>query len=225
MPLRARRDLAVFARHAFRLVLIVSMSVALLRLSAQDSCLAAAEETPTATPRASTHQARDNASRQLLEEFQQTYALPDGMVFKRVLPPCSPGRMEYYRVHHATQAQYIPQGPDYMSFGWGDEKRGVEGKLHLEYLFGDGQGGKSVGDLVVDLTRIKYDDLQGDEEVIHRHVAGDWVVRDGVPPEEMLREFEAVLRNECKVPVRLRLVQKDCPVIVAEGRYTFQHVH
>ncbi len=221
MLLHARRELSVVTRCVFRLVVILSVAVPLPCSSAQNSRLPAAETKPTATPRDSTPEARDNASKQLLEEFQQTYALPDGKFFKRVLPPFSPGRMEYYRVHHATQAQYIPQGPDYMSFGWGDEKRGVEGKLHLEYMFGDGQGGKAVGDLVVDFTRIEHDDLQGDEALINRHVPGDWVVRDGVPPEEMLHEIEAVLRNECKVPVRLRLVQKDCRVIVAEGKYTF----
>ena len=52
-------------------------------------------------------------------------------------------------------------------------------------------------------------------------VSGDWVIRDGVAPEKLLPELQAALRTECKLPIRFRLVQKDCQVIVATGQYTF----
>jgi hypothetical protein len=48
------------------------------------------------------------ASRQLLADFDRVYALPDDKLLKRVLAPFTPGRMEYYRVHRAEQAKYIP---------------------------------------------------------------------------------------------------------------------
>src|SRR5262249_26291833 len=53
-------------------------------------------------------------------------------------------------------------------------------------------------------------------------VSGDWVIRHGAAPEKLLTELETILRGECKMGVRLRLVREDRKVIVAEGNYVYR---
>ena len=46
-------------------------------------------------------------------------------------------------------------------------------------------------------------------------VSGDWVIRHGAGPEKLLPELEAILRRECKLGVRLRLVREDRKVVLS----------
>ncbi len=218
MLLPACRNLTVFARRAFWLALIVSLAVALPCCSAQENRPAATKENPPAA----TPAAPGDVSKQLLAEFRRVYELPDDKAVKRVAPPFSPGRMEYYRVRMPAQAQAIPKPPDCMWFGWGEPTTGYnqtrEGKLHGGSWFSD----DNVGDLVSSSTGIHGYEMSGDNELIKRHISGDWVIRDGASPERLLPELETILRKECKVPVRFRLTQQDRKVIVAEGNYTYR---
>ncbi|MHC4406729.1 MAG: hypothetical protein ACYTG0_44470 [Planctomycetota bacterium] len=228
----ARRDLSVFGRRAFPLVLIVSLAVVLACFCAAENCLAATEAEPVAKqPAVPPPASNNNASRQLLDEFRQTYALPDGQAVKRVSPPFSPGRLEYYRVYHAAQAKSIPEGPEFMWFKWDRRKpnpppinwsRRHEGRLSTGGMGWVGGKGVSVAGLVDTFTGIHSYEMQGDRKLKWTRLPGDWVVRDGVPAERMLQGLGAVLREECKVPVRFRLAEADHQVILAEGTYTYQ---
>jgi hypothetical protein len=136
MLLRHRRNLFVLARRAFWLVMIVSLPRGLPCFHARENCLAGAEEKPAVTQPAPESPASNNASRELLEDFQRFYALPDDKVIKRVAPPFSPGRLEYYRVHDPEPSTRKPNGPEFMWFRWADAKPGEsnpfrEGKLRL----------------------------------------------------------------------------------------------
>ncbi len=218
MLLPVCRNFSVFAQRGFWLVPIVSLAVALPCCSVQENCPAATKENlPASTPAVP-----NEVSKQLLTEFRRTYALPDDKAVNRVAPPFSPGRLEFYRVREPAQAQAIPEPPDCMWFRWGDPTTGYdqtrEGKLHGGCWFSD----DNVGDLVSAFTDIHGYEMLGDKELIKRHIAGDWVIRDGVSPEKLLPELGAILRKECKVPVRFRLTQQDRKVIVAEGNYTYR---
>ena len=145
MLLLACRTFSLFAQRGFWLVLIVSLAVALPCCSAQETRPAAAKEKPPAYTFAASSLSAD-VSKHLLAEFRQTYALPDGKVIKRVAPPFTPGRMEFYRVREPAQAQAIPNPPDCMWFGWGDSTTGYdqtrEGKLHGGCWFSDDNVGR-----------------------------------------------------------------------------------
>jgi hypothetical protein len=217
MSLPPCRNASVFAQRRFWLVLIVSQAVALPCCSAQENCPAAAKENPpVSTPAVS-----NDTSKQLLAEFRRVYALPDDKAINRVAPPYSPGRMEYYCVRLASQAQYIPKPPDCLWFKWGDPTTAYdhtrEGKLQRGGWFSD----NSVGDLVSSSTGIHGYEMLGDKELIKRRISGDWVIRDGASPERLLPELETILRTECKVPVRFRMTRQDRKVIVAEGNYAY----
>ena len=206
---------------------VVSLAVALPCLTAQENYPSATQEQPPAP--ASPSSAPNDASDLLLEEFQQTYALPDGKVVKRVPPPYVPGRLAFYRVHDAEQARIIPEGPEFMLFKWDrrtpdplptDWPR--EGRLSEAEMGWVGGKGQEVAYLVESITGIHPYEIQGDHQLLQTGVSGDWVFRDGVAPKKLLQGLQDALRTECKLPIRFRLVRKDCQVIVATGQYTFQ---
>jgi len=206
-------------------VLIVSLAVVVV-------CSRAAESEPVAKQPDAAPEASDDAdSKRLLEEFQRAYALPDGQVVRRVARPFTPGRLEFYRVHHARQAKSIPEGPEYMWFKWDRIKPKHppinwaslhEGRLSTGGMGWVGGEGVSVAGLVNTFTKIRSYEMLGDRKLKFTFIPGDWVVRDGVPAEKMLQGLGAVLREECNVPVRLRLAEADRPVIVVAGTYTYR---
>ncbi len=178
----------------------------------------------------------DEDSRRLLDEFRTTYALPDDAVVKRVAPPFTAGRMEYYRVHEARQAKILPEGPDYMWFYWGHAtakpRRLREGNLNLGGMGWIGDDGKPVAALITTLTGGYYHhhrgkggvqpyELLGDQQLRGTKITGDWVVRAGASPEKIVEGLEAVLREECSLPIRLRLMEAERKVLVAKGEYSY----
>lgn len=175
---------------------------------------------------------RDDISKRLLAEFRQSYAVPDGKVIKRVAPPFSPGRLEFYRVHDARQAKLIPEGPEYYLFKWDKPKPTdanhtgwwSEGRLTPAGMGWVGGKGVELSTLIDYFTGIHRFETLGDRLLIDAKVSGDWVTRYGASPEKLLPELEAILRSECKLPVRLRLVQEDRKVIVVEGMYVYRPV-
>jgi hypothetical protein len=186
-------------------------------------CFAQTDSTAPATP--------SDASRRLLDEFQRAYALSDDQVIKRVAPPFSPGRMEFYRVHDAEQAKILPEGPEIMHFKWDEPKpdplptnwpRGREGRISAGTISWQGNKGASVAWLIEVFAKVHSHEIEGDRELKQSRVTGDWVVRYGVSPDKMLKGLESILREECKLPIRLRLEEKDRQIVVASGKYTYR---
>jgi hypothetical protein len=201
-------------------VYILAMSIVCLPGSLPKLRCFAAEEATAAE--------KAKASQKLLDEFQRIYELPNGKAIKRVAPPFSPERMEYYRVHHAEQAKHIPEGPEYMCFQQTVVEPGAEvgrfqlGKLHWKSMGWAGGGGVEIVSLIDSFTGIESNEMQGDKTLTRTKVTGDWVTRHGASAEELLAELETILRQECKVPVRFKLVHKFRKVIIAEGEYAYR---
>jgi hypothetical protein len=218
---------SVFARRAFWLIVLASFAGALPYASAKNC----SGGEPASCPPAAAPPAKAKDFKQLLEEFRQAYALPDDKVIKRVGPPFSAGRLEFYRVHDPRQAKLICEGPGYFWFKWDEPKpdphcvdgyRWREGRLGMAGLGCVGGKGVELCTLVDYFTGIHRYEMLGDRKLLDAKVAGDWVIRYGAPPEKLLPEMEAILRRECKLPVRLRLVREDRKVIVAEGNYVYR---
>ncbi len=175
-------------------------------------------------------------SRRLLDEFRTTYALPDDAVVKRVAPPFTAGRMEYYRVHATHQAKILPEGPDYMWFYWGHAptkpRRLHEGNLSTGGMGWIGDDGNPIAALITKLTGGYYHhhhgkggvqsyELLGDQQLRGTKIPGDWVVRAGSSPEEIVEGLQTVLRKELRLPIRLRLTEAEREVLVAKGEYSY----
>ncbi|HEV3342947.1 MAG TPA: hypothetical protein VG125_21415 [Pirellulales bacterium] len=153
--------------------------------------------------------------RQDVETFEAAYALSEGEVLARLIPPFIPERLVYYRVKHAGQAQAIPQGPDSMLFRW--EKGTLAG---TGMSFSNGQG-IQVRALVRMLADVFPQEVEGDQQTLDTQISGDFVLRSGESREHIVESLEAILRDEPKLPVRLRFRDVKRQVYVLRGEYKF----
>jgi RNA polymerase sigma factor (sigma-70 family) len=148
-------------------------------------------------------------------EFADIYALPEGEVLKRVSPPFSPTRMDYYRREHAGQARAIPDGPQTMYFRWRDEKLKNWG---MSFGSEDGTSWPTLLRILVDVYR---EEIEGDQEFIKKPITGDFIVREGVPADKVIPRLQEILQRECKLPIKLSFREVERKVIVARGKYHF----
>ncbi len=169
-------------------------------------------------------------SQKYLAEFRETYGLPDDRCLKRMAPPFTRGRLEYYRVHDAHQAELLPKGPDYMWFRW-DERPSKplpvnwgekhEGRISPAGMGWVGDEGLAIGELIGDFTRLERHQFEGDRQLLDQKVTGDWIFRDGAAPEKILAAMSEILQKECKKRIRFRCFEAERPVIAATGKYVY----
>lgn len=146
-------------------------------------------------------------------EFRRAYRLEDGEILKRVTAPFPPSRKEY------CQSLKVANG------------RMKHDKMSLSYRW-DGKdvnvhslGGTDNEPIGCALSRVLWDigipsqDIEGDPELLRRHVPGEFVLRTGVPAEKVVPRLEQILREELQLPIQLALVEVEREVIVVGGKY------
>ena len=144
------------------------------------------------------------------KKFNAVYRLEDGEVLRRVAPPFIPQRMDYYRHEHASQAEAIPRGPDYMTFHWDKKLK------HWGMGFTNDLSVRAVLHHTLKLESFEYEDPDG---ILSIQLPGDWIVRKTAPHTERLKALENILKDELGEAIRFeqRTVERD--VIVASGKF------
>jgi hypothetical protein len=61
--------------------------------------------------------------------------------------------------------------------------------------------------------------IEGDAEILKTNLTGDWVFREGVPDERMVRALEPILQRALRMRITLTFRQAERDVVVARGRY------
>jgi hypothetical protein len=61
--------------------------------------------------------------------------------------------------------------------------------------------------------------LEGPAELLEAKVTGDFVVRDGATPDQVVGQLQAILTKECELPVSLTFKEVEEPVFVLSGKY------
>ena len=152
------------------------------------------------------------------EEFRRAYTLAPGEDLKRIPPSFPESRAAYYNglmqphggdAYRADQIQSLlfrQDGP-----GLGVALATISG--------GDDLRGKKLDFLLAHLLEISSQDIEGNKQRLRTFVEGDFVVRKGVPKARLVERLGVILRDECKIPVRLSLREVDRDVVVAKGRY------
>lgn len=153
------------------------------------------------------------SEREAINEWRQLTSLAEGEIVKRIAPPFPPCRAVS---HRAMQTFGTPRPlPDVKCVRWrpGDTRQGGGGHM----------GPASIPFIVDALLRIAIErqEIEGDPELLKAPIDGDWIVREGVPAEKVVPRLEEILRQQCKLPVKLRLDQAKREVIVAKGKYQF----
>jgi hypothetical protein len=154
------------------------------------------------------------ADKKALADFKEAYALAEGQDLKFMGQPFLPSRLVYYRLTDPTQAQLIPRGPDAYYFSW------REGLLQYGMSFGK----QDVRTVLRMVARMKAYRIEGDEELLGTGISGDFIVREGVPAEKIVRDLEAMLRRDLRLAVKMGFGEVEREVIVARGSYRFAPV-
>jgi hypothetical protein len=85
-----------------------------------------------------------------------------------------------------------------------------------------GSGAKTLRSVLNGPMKLRSYEFEGADELLDLPVGGDWTIRQGAAPKELLKALQRILRDELGQSIRFecQLVEKD--VIVAGGKYTFK---
>ncbi len=192
---------------------------AILALGTPSSRHSRAAQRPPTSPKGVQHRVarpgpRSQDEKKALEEFLEAYRLAPGQNLKRVPPPRPPGIRFWYGPEDRKGRGRLNTARA-MVFGWRDPDR-------LEIwadLFG-GEDGWAIRELPRRLHMgIDPLEVEGDPELLVSAVSGDWIVREGVPDEDLIRPLEAILQRTLRRRITLALRRVERDVVVARGRY------
>jgi hypothetical protein len=149
---------------------------------------------------------------QAAAEFVRTYRLAPGQDLKRIELPRPDGVNVWWKQKYPNHGNRPGQFGSMMVFRWRDPD-------HLENW---GMGGYTVRSLPRFIEMSIYPpEIEGDAEILKSVVTGDWVFREGVPDERMVRSLEPILERALRQRIKLTLREVERDVVVARGRYHF----
>jgi RNA polymerase sigma factor (sigma-70 family) len=144
-----------------------------------------------------------------LAEFQKLYALPEGAILKWISPPFPESREAFCRnVYPKSLNTSSPAGLILRFEGGQVMGHGA--------LYG---GGSDLRNLPRILSTIYPQQVEGAKEVLDTSVGGDFVVRAGASAKRLIPALEIILRDECRIPVKLSLREVHRKAIVVKGKY------
>lgn len=141
------------------------------------------------------------------------YSLNPKQFVRRIVPPFPPQRFLSFLAGRSDHEKANVHPPDAMFFRWENES------LRLAIT---NYGGENLAGIINHVAGIKSHELEGQEELLKTKVVGDWVVRQGADTKDVLSDLEAILRDECQVPLQLQMRMVEREVYVARGDYQFK---
>jgi hypothetical protein len=158
-------------------------------------------------------------------KFDEVYRLENGQLVKLVRPPYIPERTDFLRWRGVISEENVPHLAGWQAVFNFDAKRadykslsGGQGTLGTPILFAGMSG----------------TDAEGDLDLLHTKLPGDWIVRKDADCEAMLAAIVRVLRDELKRDIRITKARVKKEVSIARGTYKFvpttgpfdaEHVH
>jgi hypothetical protein len=154
-------------------------------------------------------------------EFVRRYALAPGQDLKRIAPPFNESRIEYYNsLFPGQRTDFTARDLNVLIFKQRESSLG-----HPAATLGGGDRyGTNLPSLLTYLADTYPQELEGNQELLQTFVEGDFVARKGVPTKRLIHLLEKILREECKLPLKLTLREVERNVVVARGRYKFRPV-
>jgi len=150
-----------------------------------------------------------------LKEFLQAYRLAPGQNLKRIAAPRPDGIRVYWKRTYPGSQKKLDDVRSF-TFGWSDPDQ-----LQFGWSL-YGPVGFSIRKLPLVMSMDLFPvEIEGDPDLLDREISGDWVFRQGVPPEELVRPLEAILQRVLRMRITLAFRQVEHDVVVARGRYRF----
>ncbi len=160
-----------------------------------------------------------------LAKFQKAYRLEKDQNVKWIKAPFLAGRLidrEHRWKNQWMNADYQKPRPGraglipycYVYF----ERNGV---LAPPHHFCSGSDQVQPANQTVDIiaviemvTNIHEPNLNGRNIFSNEHIAGDWVVREGTPTDELVTGLEQILKRDCGLPIQLEYEEKNEDVVI-----------
>jgi hypothetical protein len=166
-------------------------------------------------------------------DFVKAYALQAGQNVKHFDEPFLDARKQWVRLNYGPSKieRLVVSKP---VVGTEDDPRTIErppnvaltvhfhkGKLlrHSATVGGPGRVERSLNYVIDSVCGIPFQEIEGPKQLLERPITGDFVVRLGVPAEELVPEFEKILWNECNLRVQLNFEEEQRNIVVAEGNF------
>jgi hypothetical protein len=156
--------------------------------------------------------APDEQSAGWRKKFDEVYRLADDEVVKFIQPPFIAERNDYCR-HQFTDNPNAPLATDTWSlvFRWDKGKAQFRSVSSLP-----GTVGHIIGSVGIEPV-----DLEISDDLRSAAAPGDWIVRKGVKPEQLLAKVQQILRERLDRRIKFERVKVRKEVLVASGRYEF----
>jgi hypothetical protein len=144
--------------------------------------------------------------------FQKEYGLKDGVVLKRVAAPYPDCRKDWFNDQYgnvtapgesADDAYLCLRYKNNQVVRWNSK---LGRPFYLSFLIEDG-------------FCLSLREVEALPEVLDSEIEGEFVLRDGTPPEKWVPAFEKILRDECGVKLQLAFKEVEREVVVMGGEF------
>ncbi len=151
-----------------------------------------------------------------LDALSRVYALKSGEVLKCVAPPFPSERDAYLNAIYPQipQAARSLDGYVWMNFTWNDRLKYKNGVVHSA----PAGLGRRVLDVLTGLLDCPEQEVEGDQAILTKGIAADFIVRDGASPEQVVARLAEILKEKFKMPVKISIKDEEREVFVVQGK-------
>jgi hypothetical protein len=162
------------------------------------------------------------------KEFREKYGLKEDEYVKRIAPPYTECRAEYFRdlIREAYKRNKIDPPEDevnramsdhFTKFGWKDGW--PVDQLMMQTTPVKPDEGVTLRQLIHMTTGFGQARTEGDADLLDQKVTGDFVVRAGADPAKVAIALEKILRKECELPISLAVQEVERDMFILSGKY------
>ena len=171
------------------------------------------------------------------DAFERAYVLAEGEDLKALLGPALEARNEHYRGKwEEVGVGFDPEATDFnltLVYHWRIESR------IWTMMSTDSFKVRGAFRQILETRETKFDELpsavtpvldtweqgiEGDPGLLETPLKADFLVREGVPLQKLLAQFETILRRDFGLPARLSIRNEVRDVVVARGRYRYRPI-
>jgi hypothetical protein len=149
------------------------------------------------------------------KEFREKYGLKEGEHVKRIAPPYPSCRSDF--LTDQIKGTFDPTKFGANVLGWKDGW--APGKLGLHVYAVKPEQGIPIDRLIDLAAGIPATRIEGLEKLLVTKATGDFVVRDGATPDQIVTQLETILKRECGLAASFQLKDAEQEVFVLEGKY------
>jgi RNA polymerase sigma factor (sigma-70 family) len=151
------------------------------------------------------------------KDFRAAYGLQAGEHIKRIAPPYPACRGEYLTSRFQRPAGAIAFDDHFTVLRWKGDWAPAELAQHtLPVPPNEGVALSRVLDMTAGLSATR---LRGLDDILAEKVTGDFVVRDGAAPEQIVPQLQAILKRDCGIAVSCTFQEVEEEIFVLSGTY------